>query len=274
MRSNISCLLLAFLATTAALSAQTAEVTMRIDVVSWGDEIGGLSIKSGEKDGGITALPFQYSQPVSYSGPAVMEIYKNGDGNVKPRPGPSAEDLLHELKPLEPETEKASPDAPRQGILLELDKRRAKKPNLVALAQLPTGCRRATVLLAPAPGGIYLAYVIDDDPAKLPAGQIRIHNLSPQPVSLRCNGAATKTIKTRASLVLPATHQALSYDLAYELDGEWKFQEHNIIPVREDEQTQMIILRSANSFFHSADGSTGGFLQCVILRRSPKAPPQ
>lgn len=252
----------------AGSNAQQAEVSLKLDVVAWGDEIGGLSLKSGDKAGDITALSFRYSEPVSYSGPALMEIFKNGDGNTKPKPQPSEEDLKHQLMPLVPEDAPAAKDAPaKQGLALELEKRRKKAPNLVSLAALPSGCRRATVLLAPAGDGTFLAYVIDDDPSKLPLGQLRIHNLSPHTIAMRINRAAPKEIKTRGAIVVPVTDEQISYDLAYQLGEEWKFQEHNFMQVFSKDQTQMIILKSNNSFFLSSDGSTGGYLQVVTLRR-------
>lgn len=250
-------------------SAQQGDVSMKIDVIAWGNEIGGLSFKAGDKSSDIRALPFRYSTPVSYSGPALMEIYKNGDGTTKVTVQPSKEDLEHVSKPLiveEPKDAQAGAQ-PKTALALELEKRRQKAPNLIALVPLPSGCRRATVLLAPNSDGTFMGYVIDDDPSKLPLGQIRIHNLSPIKIAMRCNGAEAKEMKTREAMVVPAPEGALSYDLAYQDGEEWKFQEHNIIPVRPDEQTQMIILRSNNSFFRSADGSAGGFLQTVTLRR-------
>ena len=64
-----------------------------------------------------------------------------------------------------------------------------------------------------------------------------------------------------------AQRGAAIYQLAYKKDDGWKIQENNIIPVRANEQTQMIILRSRNQYFLSADGASGGFLQMVTLRR-------
>lgn len=69
-------------------------------------------------------------------------------------------------------------------------------------------------------------------------------------------------------MIIPATHEQISCDLAYRVENEWKFQEHNFMPVRAKEQTQMIIVKSNNSYFQSADGSSGGFLQVVTLRRA------
>lgn len=254
----------------APLTAQQSEVSLKIDMVSWGDEIGGLSFKAGDKSSEITALPFRYSVPASYSGPAIMEIFKNGDGKKQALPELSKEDKEHEmiplnLAPLSPPAEKDG--SAKTGIALELEKRRVKNPTLVALAQLPVGCRRATVLLVPSAGGTFIAYVIDDDPSKLPLGQLRVHNLSPHSIAMRVNGSASKELKTREAMVVPAPDQQISYDIAYQMDGEWKFQEHNIIPIRSQEQTQMIVLRSDNQFFRSSDGASGGFLQIITLRR-------
>ncbi len=269
-------LLLIIALATPRLGAQEPSVSMKIDLVAWGDNITGLSLKAGQSKGDVTAMAFRYSTPVPYSGPAIMEIYKSGDGNAAAVPAPSAEDLGHELKPLT--AEEASPasgaDAkPKQGLALELEKRREKNPSLVALAALPAyGCRRATVLLAPADGGTFTAYVIDDDPSKLPLGQIRVHNLSPIKIAVRCNGTLNKELNTRDTFVAPVKNQQLIYELAYQTGEEWQMQENNIIPVRETEQTQMIILKSINRFFLSTDGASGGFLQIVTLRRGPTPP--
>jgi hypothetical protein len=255
------------------LVAQEPTVSLKIDIVAWGDDIAGLALQPGKSKGDVTALAFRYSTPVSYSGPVVMEIYKTGSGAANKAPEPSAEDLEHQLQPLVAEVSKpAEGEAakPKQGLALELEKRREKNPTLVALAALPaSGCRRATVLLAPAEGGTFTAYVIDDDPSKLPLGQLRVHNLSPLNIAIRCNGQVNKELKTRETLLVPGQNGQLIYELAYKLGEEWQTQENNIIPVRETEQAQMLILKSENSFFASTDGSTGGFLQIATLRRNP-----
>lgn len=257
------------------MAAQPADVSAKLDIVAWGDEIGGLSLKSGEKAGDITAHAFTYSKPVSYSGPAVVEIFKNGDGNTKPKAQPSEEDLKHQMIPLQPEPPAAGKEEPqKQGLALELEKRREKAPNLVALASLPPGCRRATVLLAPVGDGTFIAYVIDDNPDKLPVGQLRVHNLSQYPIAMRFDKGATKEMKTRSAMVVPVKNEQVAYDLGYKLGNEWKFQEHNYLPVYAADQTQMVVLKSTNSFFLSSDGSTGGFLQVVTLRRSPSTEAQ
>lgn len=268
-------LLLIFVFASPRLAAQEPTVAMKIDMVAWGDDITGLSLKPVDSKANITALAFRYSTPISYSGPVIMGIYQTGSNAAKSVPEATADDLEHELHPLVADDSDPAPgkaDVPKQGLALELEKRRKKEPSLVALAALPGyGCRRATVLLAPANGGTYTAYVIDDDPGKLPVGKLRVHNLSPLEIAVRCNGSGNKELKTRESFIAPAQNQQLIYELAYKLGDEWRVQENNIIPVRENEQTQMIILKSNNKFFLSTDGGGGGFLQAVILRRQPSA---
>jgi hypothetical protein len=262
--------LLPLLACLAPLHGQSADISLKIDLVAWGDEIGGLSLKPGKKEGAITALAFQYSAPVNYTGPPLMEVYKNGEGSVKPKPAPSAEDLKQLSQPLLPEPAepgKAAP--PTSRLAAELQKRREKKPTLVALAEIPTNSNRATVLLAPAGDGTFIAYVIDDDPTKLPVGKLRIHNLSPYPIAMRIDHGTAKELPPRGAIVVPVTDEQISYDLSYKLGDEWKFQEHNFQQIFAKDQTQMVLLKSANSHFLSSDGSSGGFLQAVTLRREP-----
>lgn len=274
MRSNILGAALLVLAAVPLRAQQGGEVSMKIDLVAWGNEIKGLAFKPGAGRNTITARSFRYSAPVAYSGPAVMEIYQTGGGPAAPAAQPTAQDKAHELHPLviEENADPGNQAGPKQGLALELAKRREKEPTLVALAALPGGaCRRATVLLGPADDGTYIAYVINDDPAQLPVGQLRVHNLSPLPILMRCNGKSAQELKTRETLLVPARNEQLIYELAYKLGDEWKMQENNVIPVRAREQTQMIILKSSNSFFLSSDGASGGFLQIVTLRRNPAA---
>ena len=272
MKSNIFRATAVFVLLLKAIaSAQEEKVSMRIDLIAWGDEIRGITLGQPGTTNTLTALPFRYSEPANYSGPVMMEIYKSGDpGPSTPVPAPTAEDLEHESIPIPmPERQAEDPGAgPKSAIAIELEKRRAEKPDLVALAKLPANCRRATILLAPAANGTFQAYVIDDDPTKLPTGQLRVHNLSPYPIALRLNDAPAKEIKTRGSLLVPAVSEQVIFELAYQTGGEWKFQESNIIPVRANEQTQMIVLRSENQFFLSSDGGSGGHLQIVTLRRT------
>lgn len=241
---------------------------MKIDVVAWGNAIGGLSFKAGRKEGAITAKSFTYSEPIAYSGPRILQIHQSGSGAVDQAQGTSTpEDQEHQSHPLPlpgPESGAAAPQTP---LAKELAKRRKEDASIVALVPLPTNTRRATVLLAPAAAGTYQGYVIDDDPSKLPVGKLRVHNLAPMPIAMQFSGGQRKEMRPRETFLVNPSNGAAVYRLAYRAGDEWKIQESNIIRVRPDEQTQFIVLKSSNQFFLSADGSSGGYLQLVTLRR-------
>ena len=88
---------------------------------------------------------------------------------------------------------------------------------------------------------------------------------------MRCNGNPALELKNRDSILVPAVRDHLIYELAYKLDDAWNVQENNVIPIRPNEQSQMLILKSEDPFFLASDGSRSGFLQMIILRRSPDA---
>jgi len=232
----------------AASAIAQDSVAMKLDVVAWGADIPGLTFKAGGKGEPITALAFRYSKPVNYSGAALLQIHQD--------PAAAAE-----------ATEGSQNTAP---IPAELAKLRATDPTVVALAKLPAGSRRATVLIAPAQAGTYQTFVIDDDPSKLPYGKLRVHNYSPFKIAVRCNGKEGMEMKTKDSFLAEPKDGKVIYELAYDKQGAWKRQENNLIPVGEEEQVQFIVLKSDADFFTSSDGSRGGFLQTVVLRRPAK----
>ena len=107
----------------------------------------------------------------------------------------------------------------------------------------------------------------DDDPTKLPQGQLRILNYSPVKIAMRCNGKTAKELKTRESFVVPPQDGQVVYELAYDNQGKWKMQENNLLAVNPKEQAQLIVLKSDADFFTNSDGGRSGFLQKVVLRR-------
>jgi hypothetical protein len=261
---------LAMIATAGGAMAQD-ELRMRIDFVAWGDPIYGLSLPDG---GGaeITAQAFRYSSPVAYSGPPLMEIHLTGDPNPPdPAPQPSAEDLQERSMPLEVNPNQPVDAANWQAGPLgaELERRREEQPSLVALARLPANSAHATVLLVPADKGTFHTYVIDDDPSTLRAGDLRVHNLSPYRLAFKVGQQPATELVTGQNHTFRGANGQLIYEFGYQRDGRWVVQENNIIPLRQQEQTQMIILKSRHQFFLSADGASGGFLQTVFLRRQP-----
>ncbi|MFZ9935588.1 MAG: hypothetical protein ACO3JG_00860 [Luteolibacter sp.] len=253
----------------AASAQDPAEVSMRLDVVAWGDPIGGLSFKSPQGDGKITARAFTYSEPVQYRGPRLLEIHQTGSGKIAQAELPGTpEDEEHRSIPLPVAEPKASDEGPP--ISAELARRREESPTLVSLALLPANSRRATILLAPAAQETYRAYVIDDDPAKLPSGSVRVHNLAPLDILMQFSDGTRRELKPGETMNVKAPGGSTAYRLAYRAGAEWVVQENNMIPVPEDRQTQFVVLKSDNRFFLSADGATGGYLQSVTLTRAPE----
>lgn len=224
---------------------------MRVDLVAWGDPVSGLTVGGG---GGqpVTAQAFRYSKAVGYSGPAVMEIHQaSGEATAPPAIDAAEAEKL--------------PAAIKQVL-----QRRKNTPTLVALAALPSGSKRATVLLMAAPGGTYLTYVLDDDPSKLPVGRMRVQNLSPHPLMIRFNEKEKQQVALHGSCTVAPINQELTYEMAYQEEDEWKMLENNMVSVANDEQTQMIVLKSDSEYFSSSNGSRSGYLQIVLLRRSPR----
>lgn len=286
MKSNITPilgpLLLAVLAAAPLprAHAQAEErVKVRVDLVAWGDEIRSLSFDKSVTTGRLTALPFTYSEPATYTGPPLMAIYQGEDSRKQEAPsalGPDGKRVPLPV-PVENATKLPAEDPakPQTGLLAELERRRIKEPKLAALVPLPPGCTRVTALLAPLGNGMFQAYVIDDDPAKLPPGKVRVHNLSPLPVSIRCAGAKEgKILKPRDAFIADAPEGYFGYELAYQKDDAWEYQENNVVPVRAGDQVQFVVLQSEHGFFLSLDGSKSGFLQLVVLRRTPRNEPQ
>jgi hypothetical protein len=253
--------------------AQDSGVTLTVDFVAWGNEISGLSLKSGGAGQTFSALPFRYSTPVSYSGPAVMEVYQ-GNSNATPAPSsaPTQADKDHQMAPLlqaiDAEEQKTSEQQPKTGLVAELENRRKKDPSLVALIPLPGGSKRVTILLAPLGKNTFRGYVINDDPSQLPLGKVRVHNLSPFPIALRTSGKKPVELKVGTSIIADCNKNQFVYEVAYKLNDKWKLQENNLFPVRSNEQAQMIVIKSDNQYFQSSDGTGSGFLQIVTLIRS------
>jgi hypothetical protein len=246
-------------------------VSVRIDFVSWSEEIVGLRISSGARERDATALAFRYSEAVDYRGPRILELSQTvASGNTA---ADRAE--TEERSPRLREAGHPLPDGPAAAagdgaeIPAAILAARKRNPEVVALISLPANSRHITVLLAPGPGGIFLSQIIDDDPSRLPPGKVRIHNLSPHLIAMRLPGQPPRQLKQRESFLADSQDGTLTYELAYHLDGEWSIQENNLVSIEGNEQVQMVILQSTASFFTGADGSRGGFLQTVLLRREP-----
>ena len=235
-----------------APAPQEVSVSTKLDIVSWADTIRELRVRAGGKDIVCTAEAFEYSKPISYSGSNILEF------RLTPQVSPTGKS--NSGAPVS----SSDPKVP----LTELEKRRKKDPSIVALALLPTGSNRATVLMAPATAGTFNTFVIDDDPSKLPPGKLRIHNYCNFPIAVRCNRKEVSELKPKATAIVQTVDNGVIYELSYWNEGKWIMQENNIIRVEPTEQVQLVVLKSDAGFFASSDGSRGGFVQTVTLRRN------
>lgn len=245
------------------------QVSLKIDLVAWGTDIPGLSVKAGTKSALVTARSFRYSNSLKYTGSNILEISQVSvtAQNADYQPDPETGELPLDLFIKNDGAEKT----PTGTVPAEIVARRKDNPNLVSLAVIPANSRSITILLAPGPGGTFTSWVIDDDPTKLPFGKLRIHNLSPFQIAFRCTGNVSKELKAKESFsVSPNENHEVGYELAYKVQDAWKKQETNLVTVRDDEQAQMIALKSKERFLVSGDGSQSGFLQMVVLRQSKK----
>ncbi len=248
--------------------ASVPEVSLSVDLVAWGDDISGLSVKSTSNGKTYTAMGFRYSEPIAYSGPALMEIHRRNGSEPNPANSLQGEQMTPARTGTKSQEIASNSAAKESPLTRELDKRREENPSLVALVALPTyGSSHVTVLLAPAANGTLMSYVIDDDSTKLPSDHIRVQNLSPMPIMMRFDGKFSVELPSRESVTIPVKNEYVIYELAYKKGEHWRMHENNIIRVSRTERTQMLVLRSNNSYFTSSDGSMGGFLQTVTLRR-------
>jgi hypothetical protein len=230
---------------------EAVKVSTKLDIISWAETISGLRLKEGGGGKDFTAKAFEYSEPIAYTGSSILEILQTT------QPGNAGASV-----PKGPVIAK-DPKVP----LTELEKRRLENPSIVALASLPAGSTRATVLMAPATGGTYNTFVIDDDLAKLPLGKVRFHNYCKFPVAFRCHGKVFKELKPKETAIFEPINGQIFYRLYYWMGGEWVLQNSNSVEASDTEQVQLVALQSEAAFFTSSDGSRAGFVQTVTLRR-------
>ena len=255
-------------------SDDTPQVSLTIDFVAWGEDLHGLEVRTGKKSEPVSALAFRYSEPYRYSGPQLLPL---AFGQVAPEVLANLTELreVQRRRAREDGLEDPGPLSPKPGIPhvdgeipKSLAVARETNPDLAALITLPANSKRVTILLYPGPKGSLLAKLFDDDPARHPAGKVRVHNLSPHRIAMRLASGKPAELEPGKNVLSPVVGGTFVYELAYENEGQWTMQENNLFPVRENEQVHFIVTRSNASFFTSSDGSRAGFLQTAILRRS------
>jgi hypothetical protein len=275
MKSKILTLAVALLGAF-VLRAQDQNVSTQIDFVSWGEDLYGLEVRSGQDSTPAQALAFRYSKSVKYSGSAtlMLALGKDYEEAVK-RIAKEYEEQWRsylEEEGLDASIDQQSPQTVEEkvqegDIPKPLAIARDKDPELAALVKLPPNSKRVTILLLPGPKRSLMARVFNDDPSLHPLGKVRVHNLSQYPISLRSVSGKSLALKPGKSATSSPKDNAFIYELSYQVDGVWKVQENNMIGMSPTDQMHMIILRSDASFFTSSDGSRGGFMQACFLQR-------
>lgn len=250
------------------LFAQKAtQVQTKVNLVAWGNSVPGLTLKA--PSGKTTkALSFSYNESLSYSGPRILAIYQIETDEPAPTDEDDEDEPVEETRPIRPD-KKIDISKSSNPLVKALFERREKEPELVSLVELPADSRHVTVLLAPASEGTFQPYVIDDDPRKLPKGKLRVHNLSAIPVRIeQIRGKQRCQLEPRDKFVFNSDERnRFIYRVSYKSGEKWKVQTNNSIRVPENEQTQLVVLKSESQFFVSSDGSQQGFLQFALLRR-------
>jgi hypothetical protein len=264
----------------AAVSLQAQEegnrVSLHIDFVSWGEDLSGLEVQIGNRSTPVTALAFRYSEPFDYTGPQILSLAFGKDASEAEEEmaeALEAQQLPDEAEGIDVPDEPFVPDAAPEvegEIPQALALAREKNPSLAALVRLPANSRRVTILLAPGPERSLVPHIFNDDPARHPLGMVRVHNLSPHPVSMRTASGKVTEMMPGQSFLPKAPGQIFAYEIAYQTDEVWKIQENNMVNVGRNEQMHMVILQNSSSFFTSTDGSRGGFMQIAFLRRQPE----
>ena len=254
----------------ASMAAQ-GQVSMKINLVAWGDEIPGLTLKSSSGKG-ITAPSFAYGEALSYSGPQLLAIYQ-GEVEVE-KPIYTEADMDGSGKLDMPELPKrpvtVDPTAVDDPGLKALLTRKLEDPDLVALVKLPADSRHITILLAPSAQGTFQPYLIDDDPREVPSGALVVHNLSGFPVRVeQIAGRQQCELKPKGRFVLAADERdRFRYRISYKEKDSWTVATNNRVRLPDNQKTQLIVLQSDNNYFKSVDGTRGGFLQVVVLKRT------
>jgi len=256
-------------------NADAANVTMHIDFISWGEDIPGLEVRHGNRSIPAQALAFRYSEPIEYSGPRILALaLGQGDDKAAKEKSEAFEAwrLSQEAEGIDMPEAQLAPKEVLKVVAGEipkaLEEARKKDPSLAALVKLPNNSRRVTILLAPGPNRSLMPHVFDDDPARQPAGMVRVHNFSSYPILLTTSDGKTRGLKPGRNFLASAPKGTFAYELAYEINGVVKIQENNLVNVRPVELMHMVVLRSGSSFFSSSDGSRGGFMQTALLRRN------
>jgi hypothetical protein len=220
---------------TPAVSPAPEHVDIKFTLVGWGQEIANLEYRtSGSiKKTGVIPL-FTRSKKFEYSGPAALEFYRE----------------------------------PADG-----EKKTTEKNRVVATATIPSGLKRAMILMAPQ-GDRYQAMVVPDDLDSVPGGQALVMNLCDTPIAIRTNKTDVFTLAPGAGkLVSPGTKSLLllQMEVGVQENSVWKKSDNCFLPLPPAYQTVVFFLKSDSDYFKDVDGRVIKPTQMVVLREPVEA---
>ena len=211
-------------------------VNIKFTLVGWGQEITGLEYRSSGSLKKTGAIPlFTRSKPIEYSGPAALQFFRE----------PAAD-------------EKSSQE----------------KDRVVATASIPTGLKRAMILMTPQ-NDRYQTLVVPDDLDSVPGGQALVMNLCDTSIAIRTNKTDVFTLAPRASkLVRPGTKSLLllQMEVGVQENSVWKKSDNCFLPLPPAYQTVIFFLKSDSDYFKDVDGRVIKPTQMVVMREQIEKP--
>lgn len=228
--------LLALTTICACGASDAPQVSLKFRAIGWAGESTTLVFKQNGKWTRLKAPLFAYSEASQYQGPSNLDLY-----TAEPLPPPvitldgtggfstnenTKNDVIH-----------VAPDA-IPAVSVSIDAR----------------IKRATLLVGES-GGKYNVSVVDDNQDDFPPGQVRLYNVTPYRMAIRCNKTTTIALNPNECRIVQAgVDEELTVEPAYEINGKWRKLVSKRIAARSGYQATHFFLQSGSNYFRSMDG--------------------
>lgn len=212
------------------------QVSIRFRAIGWAGDSTTLVFKQNGKWTRLKAPLFSYSEPYQYQGPSNLELF-----TAEPLPPPvitlDGTGGFSVNENTKPDVIHVAPDAV-PAVSVSIDPR----------------IRRATLLVGES-GGKHNILVIGDNEDDFPPGQVRLYNVTPYRMAIRCNKTTTITLNSNECHVAQAgSNEELTLEPAYEINGKWKKLVSKRIAARRGYQATHFFLQSGSNYFRAMDG--------------------
>jgi len=127
---------------------------------------------------------------------------------------------------------------------------KAKQPPVVASVTLPKGVSKITLLTARTRQGHFQIYAIPEDGDAFPAGSVRLHNVTAQPLLIVYNENDRVELAPAATAIVKPLGTALLVRAARKVNGQWRELFNNVATLGPDGRQNVL-------FTPGDDGSTG-----------------